>query len=163
MMPRLVTVLALIRVRSATLINYRLSATENTVSAGYGYQVQLLSATNTITIGPGATRGLVVHPVGTSLFIPRPDIPTLMHSQPRGWPSSPSYFLAPHISPWPFLHRFYLSLRLSSPLSLLRSTSPYTSSCTTGFVTSMVYRFVPSPLQVRVYLRLPSVWLTRGF
>ena len=45
------------------------------VPAGNGYTVEITSHTveitsfsNTVTIGPGATRGLVVHPVGTSPF-----------------------------------------------------------------------------------------------
>ena len=40
------------------------------VSAGHGYTVQLESTSNSnnITIGAGVTRGLAVHPVGTSPF-----------------------------------------------------------------------------------------------
>ncbi|SRR6266404_2016288 len=37
-------------------------------SLGQGYKVHLLSASNNITVGPGATRGLAVHPVGMSLL-----------------------------------------------------------------------------------------------
>lgn len=38
------------------------------VSTGHGYSVELISASDTVTIGSGATRGLAVHPVGMSLF-----------------------------------------------------------------------------------------------
>ncbi|KAI0250547.1 hypothetical protein BJV78DRAFT_553324 [Lactifluus subvellereus] len=37
------------------------------INPGYGYKVQLLSASNSVTIGPGATRGLAVHPVATGV------------------------------------------------------------------------------------------------
>ncbi|KAN0140132.1 Actin cortical patch SUR7/pH-response regulator PalI [Lactarius tabidus] len=36
-------------------------------SSGHGYTVHLLSASNNITIGPGATRGLAVHPVAAGV------------------------------------------------------------------------------------------------
>ncbi|KAH9978214.1 hypothetical protein BGW80DRAFT_1249775 [Lactifluus volemus] len=37
------------------------------IDPGYGYRVQLLSASNSITIGPGSTRGLAVHPVAAGV------------------------------------------------------------------------------------------------
>jgi len=38
------------------------------IDQGHGYSVQLLSATNDITLGSGATRGLAVHPVATGVI-----------------------------------------------------------------------------------------------
>jgi hypothetical protein len=62
--------LALIRVRS---VHRSITACQvlKPVSAGHSYKTQLLSASNSVSIGPGATRGLIVHPVGMSLFTPR--------------------------------------------------------------------------------------------
>jgi len=37
------------------------------IDPGHGYSVNLLSASNNITIGPGATRGLAVHPVAAGV------------------------------------------------------------------------------------------------
>ncbi|KAI0302967.1 hypothetical protein BC826DRAFT_323054 [Russula brevipes] len=38
------------------------------IDQGHGYSVQLLSATDDITLGSGATRGLAVHPVATGVI-----------------------------------------------------------------------------------------------
>ena len=59
-------VLVSIKVSSSTLIGGR---PLKPVSAGYGYSVDITSTdSESVTIGPGATRGLAVHPVGMSLF-----------------------------------------------------------------------------------------------
>ncbi len=64
MIPR-VTGLASIQVRFIVSISSR---PLKPVPAGHGYTVEIESLSNIVTIGPGATRGLAVHPVGTSPF-----------------------------------------------------------------------------------------------
>jgi hypothetical protein len=47
------------------------------IDPGHGYAVELVSLSSIVTIGPGATRGLAVHPVGTSPFTLDTRLPAL--------------------------------------------------------------------------------------
>ena len=94
------------------LIGFR--AAQVRVSTGHRYSTQLISDSNSVVIGSGSTRGLVVHPFGMSLFSHRSrSFRTLMrfalHCSHGGDPYCPPIFpfITCHNSPTRVFHSFY--------------------------------------------------------
>src|SRR5882757_4313918 len=65
MMPRQTIALVSIEVDFINPFD-RVSAAQASVSVGHRYSTQLISTSNSVTIESGSTRGLTVHPFGTS-------------------------------------------------------------------------------------------------
>lgn len=100
MIPRQAIAIVSIEVDFINLFD-RFSAAQASVSAGHRYSTQLISASNSVIIGSGSTRGLAVHPFGmSSLFSETIQDTDAFHThcQPRGRLLSPSYSPFRHIS-----------------------------------------------------------------